>query len=51
MWAYRDLNDRTSVRAKLKDNREWQAFLAKGNPLLLEMKSIVLSPTPNSAMK
>jgi len=51
MWAYRDLNDRTAVHAKLKEDREWQAFLSKGNPLLLEMKSVVLSPTPNSAMK
>jgi len=51
MWVYRDLNDRTSVRAKLKEDREWQAFLSKGNPLLLDMKSVVLNPTPNSAMK
>lgn len=51
MWVYRDLNERASVRAKLKEDREWQAFLAKGNPLLLEMTSVVLSPTPNSAMK
>ena len=51
MWVYRDLNERASVRTKLKEDREWQAFLAKGNPLLLEMTSVVLSPTPNSAMK
>jgi hypothetical protein len=51
MWVYRDLNERTSVRTRLKEDREWQAFLSKGNPLLLKMKSVVLSPTPNSAMK
>lgn len=51
MWVYHDLNDRAAVRAKLKEDPEWQAFLAKGNPLLLEMKSVVLNPTPNSAMK
>jgi hypothetical protein len=39
------------VRAKLMEDEEWQAFLAKGNPLLLEMKSVVLNPTANSAMK
>ena len=51
MWGHRDLNDRAAVRAKLKEDPEWQAFLAKGNPLLLEMKSVVLNPTANSAMK
>ena len=29
----------------------WQAFLAKGYPLLLEMKSIILVPAPHSPMK
>jgi hypothetical protein len=51
MWVYRDLNDRAAVRAKVKEDQEWQAFLAKGNALLLEMKSVVLNPTANSAMK
>ena len=36
---------------KLAALQEWQAFLAKWNPLLLEMKSVVLNPTANSAMK
>lgn len=51
MWVYRDLNDRAAVRAKLMEDQEWQAFLAKGNSLLLEMKSVVLNPAANSAMK
>ena len=51
MWPYPDLNDRAIIRAKLKKNPEWQAFLQKGNPLLLNMESVVLNPTANSAMK
>ena len=51
MWAYRDLNDRVAVRGKLMQDPEWQAFLAKATPLLVEMKSIVLNPSAHSPMK
>ena len=51
LWAYHDLNERAAVRAKAGQDPEWQAFLAKGYPLLLEMKSIVLNPSPHSPMK
>ena len=51
LWAYRDLNDRAAVRAKVVQDPEWQAFLGKGAGLLLEMKSIVLNPAPFSPMK
>ncbi len=51
LWVYRDLNDRAAVRAKAVQDPEWQAFLAKGYALLVEMKSIVLNPSPHSPMK
>ena len=51
IWVYRDLNERAVVRAELKKNPEWQAFLEKGNALLLNMESVVLNPIANSAMK
>jgi uncharacterized protein YbaA (DUF1428 family) len=51
MWAYHDLNDRAAVRAKVMQDPEWQAFLAKATPLLVEMKSMVLNPSPHSPMK
>ncbi len=51
LWAYRDLNERVGVRAKTSQDPQWQAFLGKGYPLLLEMKSIILSPAPHSPMK
>jgi len=51
LWVYRDLNERAAVRAKASQDPQWQAFLAKGTPLLLDMKSIILIPAPHSPMK
>lgn len=51
LWAYQDLNERAAVRAKTSQDPQWQAFLAKGYPLLLDMKSIILTPAPHSPMK
>jgi len=51
MWAYRDLNERAAARAKLGQDPEWQAFVAKGAPLLAHMQAIVLSPAAHSPMK
>jgi hypothetical protein len=51
LWAYRDLNDRAATRGKVLQDSEWQAFLAKSAPLLLEMRSIVLIPAPSSPIQ
>ena len=51
LWAYHDLNDRAAVRAKVMQDPEWQAFLGKATPILFEMKSIILNPSPHSPMK
>jgi hypothetical protein len=51
MWAYRDLNERAAVRAKAIADPEWQAFLGRATPLLLDMKSVILVPAPSSPMK
>ena len=51
MWAYRDLNDRAAVRGKTLQDAEWQAFLGKATPLLVEMRSVALVPAPSSPMK
>jgi hypothetical protein len=51
LWAYRDLNDRAATRAKVLEDPEWQAFLKKSAPLLLEMRSIILNPTGPSPMQ
>jgi hypothetical protein len=51
LWAYRDLNDRAAVRAQVAEDPDWQAFLNKATPLLVEMRSIVLTPAPASPMQ
>ena len=51
LWAYPDLNERAAVRAKLTQDPEWQAFLAKATPLLAHMQSVILNPTTVSPMK
>jgi hypothetical protein len=51
LWVYRDLNERAAVRAKTSQDPQWQAFLSKGYPLLVEMKSVILSPAPHSPMR
>lgn len=51
LWAYRNLNDRASVRGQVLQDPQWQAFLAKSAPLLLEMRSVVLNPAPSSPIK
>jgi NIPSNAP protein len=51
LWAYRDLNDRAATRAKVLQDPEWQGFLGRSAPLLVDMKSVVLIPAPSSPMK
>jgi len=51
LWAYKDLNDRAAVRAKVLQDPEWQAFLGKAIPLLQQQESIVLLPTGPSPLK
>jgi len=51
LWAYRDLNERAATRAKVLQDPEWQAFLGRSAPLLLDMKSAILIPAPSSPMK
>lgn len=51
LWAYRDLKDRAERRAEVGKDKDWQAFLAKATPLLQEMKSVVLIPSPFSPMQ
>jgi hypothetical protein len=51
LWAYRDLNHRAEVRANALTDPEWQTFVARSAPLLAEMQSVVLVPTPSSPMR
>jgi len=51
LWAYRDLNERAATRARVVQDPEWQAYLGRSAPLLLEQKAIILTPAPSSPMK
>jgi hypothetical protein len=51
LWAYRDLNERAAVRGKVMQEPDWQKFLGASAPLLAEMKSAILNPTPASPMR
>ncbi|HVQ78246.1 MAG TPA: NIPSNAP family protein [Candidatus Binatia bacterium] len=51
LWAYRDLNHRAQVRAGALQDADWTAFVAKATPLLAEMRSVVLVPTPVSKLR
>jgi len=51
LWAYRDLNERAAVRAKALADPEWQAYIGRSAPLLLQQNAVVLIPAPSSPMK
>jgi hypothetical protein len=51
LWAYRDTNHRAEVRKAALADPGWQAFVAKGSPLLQVMESKLLTPTPFSPLR
>lgn len=51
MWNYTDLNSRMKIRADCARDPEWQAFVAQGSSMLLEMQSTLLLPTPFSSLR
>lgn len=44
LWGYLSLEERDDVRARLKDEPVWQAFVATILPMLQSMQSTLLSP-------
>jgi NIPSNAP len=51
LWAYRDLNERAAVRAKALADPDWQAYIGRSAPLLIQQNAVVLIPAPSSPMK
>jgi NIPSNAP len=51
MWVYKDLNDRAASRARMAQDPQWQAFIARSPALLQHMQAIVLLPVAHSPMK
>jgi hypothetical protein len=51
IWAFPSLNARAEARSSALKERDWQAFLAKGSPLLEEMHSTIMLPAPHSPLQ
>ena len=51
LWRYKNLEERFKARAAAMKDPEWQAYLAKGPPVLAEMHSTLLLPTNYSPLK
>lgn len=49
MWAYDSLNQRQTRRASLAADPDWQAYLAKILPLIVDMETRILVPAPFAA--
>lgn len=50
-WAYRDLKERSEVRARVLQDPEWQAFITWNSPMLAHMRSTILVPAPFSPLR
>jgi hypothetical protein len=46
MWAYDDLQHRAECRAKMAADPEWQAYVKKTQPLILNQETRILNPAP-----
>ncbi len=51
IWVYKDLNARAEARGAATADKEWQAFLKTGGPLIEEMWSTVMLPAAHSPLK
>ena len=51
LWRYKNLEERFKARGAAMKDPDWQAYLAKGPPLLAEMHSTLLMPTNYSPLK
>jgi len=51
IWAYEDFGHRTSQRAKLAQDPEWQAFVPSMLPYLVHQESVFMNPAAFSPLK
>lgn len=45
-WAFNDINERVAMRATMVADPDWQAYLKKLMPLILQQESRMLVPAP-----
>jgi len=46
MWAYKDLNDRAERRARLMQDKDWQAYAAEARTMIEHQENRILTPAP-----
>ena len=46
LWAYDDLADRAARRATMAASEEWQSFVRKTQPLIVQQETRILVPAP-----
>ena len=51
IWSYPDLNTRQTARAGSSQDKDWQAFLKEGGPLLEELNCLIMLPAAHSPLK
>jgi NIPSNAP len=51
IWAYPDMAARAEARAGVAADADWQAFIAKGRPMIEEMWSTIMLPAAHSPLK
>ena len=51
MWGYDDFGHRSEQRAKLAQDKEWQAFIPSILPYLVHQESVFLNPVNFSPIK
>ena len=47
LWGYRSLDERAEVRARLREDAQWNAYTAAILPMLQNLTSTILTPLPH----
>lgn len=50
LWAYADLEERRKRRARLAEQPQWQACIAKIRPMIRTMENRIMVPTAFSPL-
>jgi NIPSNAP len=50
LWGYEDFGHRSAQRAKLAQDKDWQAFVPTLLPYLVHQESVFLAPAPFSPL-
>ncbi|MGB8434018.1 MAG: NIPSNAP family protein [Burkholderiales bacterium] len=51
MWGYDSLDDRAARRARMNQDPDWQRYIEKVVPLLVEQENRILTPTAFSPIR